>query len=111
MSKQRYDIYDDEVAGIRINHFPIKAVPLMCVVEVIRQQSRDIAELREALGALLGYAESNLCTHDDTYRGGAIWEICRDCGAAWADDRGGKPPFSWPKEFVQARVALAKEGV
>lgn len=67
----------------------------------------EIARLREALGALLGYAESNRCAHDDTYRGGAIWEICNDCGAKWADDRGGKPKFREPKEFGQARAALA----
>jgi hypothetical protein len=40
---------------------------------------------------LLSYAESHTCLHEETYRGGNIWEICSNCGMKWADDEGGKP--------------------
>lgn len=63
--------------------------------------------LREALTQLLSYAERQICAHDNTHRGGAIWEICDDCGAKWADDEGGKPEFKWPNEIEAARAARA----
>lgn len=60
---------------------------------------------REAFSALLAYAEDQICTHEETRRGG-IWEICDYCGAKWADDEGGKPPFEWPEEIQKARALL-----
>ncbi len=58
--------------------------------------------------ALIRYAEKRTCLHEDTYRGGAIWEICSDCGMKWADDEGGKPKNtgSYPKEIEDARTLL-----
>lgn len=44
-----------------------------------------------ALRDALAYIERNHCEHEETHRGGAIWEICDGCGEAWADDKGGKP--------------------
>jgi hypothetical protein len=45
---------------------------------------------------------SDDCQHDTTYRAGAIWEICHDCGRKWADDEGGRtgvePPLGRPKK-------------
>lgn len=66
------------------------------------------AELVEALKALLRRDERNTCTHEETYRGGAIWEICRACGARWADDEGGKPEWDDPLEWINSYAALAK---
>ena len=43
------------------------------------------------LDGILDYACMHLCCHEDTHRGGAIWEICDHCGMKWADDEGGKP--------------------
>jgi hypothetical protein len=63
--------------------------------------------LKQALKDLLCYAERQMCTHENTYRSGAMWEICGDCGAKWADDEGGKPPFKWPEVIETARAALA----
>ncbi len=63
--------------------------------------------LREALAALEAYASGQICMHEDTHRGGTLWEICNQCGAKWADDEGGKPKFKWPKEIVTAREALS----
>ena len=59
---------------------------------------------------LLKYAERNTCLHENTYRGGSIWEICEDCGARWADDMGGKPinASEWPKEIKAAQDYLQK---
>lgn len=56
-----------------------------------------------ALADILSYAERQICMHENTHRGGAIWDICDDCGAEWADDNGGKPEFKWPKEIIAAR--------
>lgn len=68
------------------------------------------AEVRkddEALIAqMLDHIERNTCTHEETHRGGVIWEICDGCGAKWADDEGGKPPFAWPKVVLAARARL-----
>lgn len=62
--------------------------------------------LRVALQDLLRRDEINTCQHNETYRGGAIWEICHSCGAKWADDQGGRPEWVDPPEWVAARAAL-----
>ena len=66
------------------------------------------AELVDALANLLLRDERNTCQHENTHRGGGIWEICDDCGAKWADDRGGKPEWKDPAEWISARAAIAK---
>lgn len=66
------------------------------------------AELAAALSRMMGLAEATTCQHQSTHRGGAIWEICDDCGVKWADDRGGKPKWTEPAEWVDSRAALAK---
>lgn len=67
----------------------------------------NVERLREALANLVSHIERETCQHDETYRGGAIWEICRDCGAKWADDEGGRPEFKWPECVKTARTMLA----
>ena len=67
------------------------------------------ARLRGALKRLLDYSERNTCQHDETHRGGFLWEICDGCGAKWADDMGGKTEWKDPPEWVAARAALAGE--
>ncbi len=62
--------------------------------------------LVDALEALLLRDEQNTCRHENTHRGGAIWEICDDCGVQWADDRGGKPEWKEPQEWVDARIVI-----
>jgi len=59
------------------------------------------------LQSLLSWAEAQICLHEETHRGGAIWEICDQCGAKWADDEGGKPEFQWPQPIVKARALLS----
>lgn len=66
--------------------------------------------IQKALDALKGvtaYAELQVCEHESTHRGGTIWEICDDCGAKWADDRGGKKKFEPPVAIKNAREAIA----
>ena len=65
------------------------------------------ASLLAALRDLLERDEINTCQHDETYRGGTIWEICNSCGAKWADDEGGRPAWSDPPEWRSARAAIA----
>ncbi len=48
-------------------------------------------ELVKVLQDLISFAWSNTCSHENTHRGGVLWEICDDCGAKWADDEGGRP--------------------
>jgi hypothetical protein len=62
--------------------------------------------LRNALRDLLLYAERNTCFHEETHRGGVIWEICDSCGAKWADDEGGKPEHTAPDELKKAVAIL-----
>ena len=61
----------------------------------------------EIMTNLLHFAESQTCQHDETHRGGAIWEICNQCGAKWADDEGGRPEFKWPDAIAGAQLFLA----
>lgn len=61
---------------------------------------------RDLMRDLVNHIDRNTCTHEETYRGGAIWEICRHCGAKWADDEGGKPEFSDPVYVEAARAML-----
>ena len=76
-------------------------------LDMVTPAKSEVQRLREALTQLLSYAERQICAHDNTHRGGAIWEICDDCGAKWADDEGGKPEFKWSNEIEAARAALA----
>jgi hypothetical protein len=65
-----------------------------------------LAQALDALEKVTQFAEAQICMHEETVRGGAIWEICTQCGAKWADDRGGKPAFKWPKETDAARAMM-----
>lgn len=51
------------------------------------QKDRVLKVLKD----IAGYASTNICLHEETHRGGTIWEICDSCGMKWADDEGGKP--------------------
>ena len=62
--------------------------------------------LREALETLIKRDKRNTCQHEETHRGGVIWEICEGCGMKWADDRGGKPKWKNPTEWDAAESAL-----
>lgn len=58
------------------------------------QETREIMKKKaiiKVLRNLVDYAWINHCCHENTYRGGVLWEICEECGAKWADDQGGKP--------------------
>jgi hypothetical protein len=66
----------------------------------------QIRKLREALEWCVNKIYAEICTHEETYRGGSIWTICRNCDMRWADDRGGFKPYSEPKELSAARSAL-----
>ena len=72
------------------------------------RDSVDIHHLILHLRYVLEYAERETCTHEETHRGGAIWEICDSCGAKWADDAGGKPAdaHDFPKVLINARDFL-----
>lgn len=65
-------------------------------------------EWRTLVVDLLRFAENHICTHEQTHRGGTIWEICDYCGAKWADDEGGKPEFEWPEVVTRACDMLSK---
>lgn len=68
------------------------------------------ARLRQALKNLLDRDERYTCQHEETHRGGFLWEICDCCGAKWADDMGGKTEWKDPPEWVAARAALDPDG-
>ena len=62
----------------------------------------------DVIKSLLERDEENTCQHENTERGGVLWEICLDCGCKWADDEGGKPVWKDPQEWVDARALLAE---
>ena len=64
------------------------------------------ADIMKTLRNLLDYAERQICPHDETYRGGGIWTICRSCDRMWADDLGGFKPDPVPPAILAARHAL-----
>ena len=74
----------------------------------VAQERASADRLRAALRGLLTRDERNTCQHDETHRGGAIWEICDGCDMKWADDRGGRPEWQDPPEWVAARAALGE---
>jgi hypothetical protein len=73
-------------------------------IQSLRQR---VERLEGALRGMLNRDIENTCQHEDTYRGGAIWEICCSCNAKWADDEGGKPEWRDPQEWDEARAALS----
>jgi hypothetical protein len=82
-----------------------------CSEEEAEANARLIAaapDLLEALESLLSRDERNTCQHEETHRGGTIWEICDSCGAKWSDDRSPKPEWKDPEEWANARAAIAK---
>lgn len=86
---------------------PVSPEPSLEIkAEIARIQGGKVTELRLALRRLLDYSYKNTCQHDETHRGGVLWEICDSCGAKWADDRGGKPLWMDPPEWTAAEIAL-----
>jgi hypothetical protein len=67
-----------------------------------------MSKLAKHLEKCIDHIDRNTCEHEDTYRGGAIWTICRGCGMKWADDEGGFMPYQEPKWLTAARAALHK---
>jgi len=57
---------------------------------------------------LVEHIDSETCQHEETHRGGAIWEICDGCGKKWADDEGGKPEFKHAPPVAAAIAYLDK---
>jgi hypothetical protein len=102
------DVLHEAAAELRRQHEEITqlrhgaAATNLCIVGLVSQ--RDA--LLEVLKGMLLRDERNTCRHEETHRGGAIWEICDSCGAMWADDQGGKPEWEDPKEWTQARAAI-----
>lgn len=73
-----------------------------------KKLKHKLKKTRKALKNLVKYIEQRTCTHEQTYRGGTIWEICCSCKEEWADDKGGKPEFTWPEELEKAQMLLRK---
>lgn len=68
------------------------------------------SDLVRALRDVTEYAARNCCLHEETHRGGFLWEICDYCGCKWADDEGGMPPEAreCPPEIKKAFAVLGK---
>lgn len=96
------------LAKIKISTSDLAVYVNQYAPDVRRMVDSDSPALLDALEKAVAHIERNTCQHEDTYRGGAIWEICRECGAKWADDKGGKPEFKWPDSVLQASALIAK---
>jgi hypothetical protein len=70
------------------------------------------SNIMAVLNSVTEYAARNCCLHEETYRGGTIWEICSMCGMKWADDEGGMPTNAreYPKEIDDAMAVLENNG-
>jgi hypothetical protein len=73
----------------------------------------DLSDALQALKEVTRYAEMHHCSHEETYRGGFIWEICSQCGMKWADDEGGMPEDAGalPDCLNKAYDVLSKNGM
>ena len=69
-----------------------------------------VKRLEEVLQGAISEYDRNVCHHETLVRGGAIWTICQDCGAKWADDEGGFVPYQDPPKISIARAALTTGG-
>lgn len=83
-------------------------------ITALEAESQRLREALEKADVMLRWADLQWCAHDETHRGGAIWEICDQCGAKWADDEGGRPADagSQPKQlsdYIETRAALEGE--
>jgi ribosomal protein L37AE/L43A len=70
------------------------------------KKKEKIVLLEFALKDMLNHYDNTTCLHETTYRGGAIWTICEDCGRKWADDEGGFIPYMEPLFVSCARELL-----
>ena len=78
----------------------------------VRVASPDMTEAFIKAGkVLIQHIELETCLHEDTYRGGTIWTICKDCGMKWADDEGGFVPHEYPKAVQEAFDVFMKSGL
>ena len=78
------------------------------LLRAARAQADSVQEdaALQLIADLVRHIDRETCTHEETHRGGAIWEICNSCGSMWADDKGGKPEFKWPDCVEKARAFL-----
>lgn len=51
--------------------------------------------------------DKHICTHEETHRGGAIWEICDSCNAKWTNNENNKPEFKPNKVSEEIREFLS----
>ncbi|MDD3263447.1 MAG: hypothetical protein PHT94_00965 [Candidatus Nanoarchaeia archaeon] len=65
-----------------------------------------VKDLIDSTKILLKKDFKNTCSHDEVYRGGAIWTICSQCGKKWADDEGGMSEYQDPEEWDDAQKAI-----
>lgn len=73
---------------------------------LLEKCTTTVREIHEALEALVRYVDKQTCSHEETYRGGTMWEICSMCGKMWADDEGGRPEYEDPPEVATARKLI-----
>lgn len=71
------------------------------------EQRAMLEQAAQALDAALNEVARNVCTHEETKRGGAIWTICCNCDMKWADDQGGFQPYAEPPRITAAHQTLA----
>lgn len=75
------------------------------------KKKEKILLLEASLKDMIAHYDRETCTHEETYRGGAIWTICSQCERKWADDRGGFIPYMEPLFVACARELLNKNNL
>jgi hypothetical protein len=81
------------------------------MVQIENKRDGCKADLRRAnllrlLESAVDHYYRNVCTHEDTHRGGFLWTICDGCGSRWADDQGGFVPFHEPQDITEALAVI-----
>lgn len=98
------DMYDEQCSELRAELAERNA---QLFERQLSAQQVKVPEWKQVMQKLVSHIDRNTCMHEETHRGGAIWEICDQCGARWADDKGGKPEYTEPEYVAQARTMLA----
>jgi hypothetical protein len=80
---------------------------LSLAIAALDQAAAQRKEWRKALSGLLKEHDKNTCTHEETYRGGAVWTVCAICDAKWSDDDGGFKPHEDSPAVTLARALLS----
>ena len=109
MKKPRFGVKASAYTG---QHNDARQVAARIDSDLIHERGVYKAQLAAALDALrqareaLKKADAQVCRHEETHRGGVIWEICDLCGMEWSDDRNPRKPSKLIPLYEESLAAI-----